>query len=383
MKIIKYSRISQINIGDVFISAAINFADEKTSNNVLENQDLLFEDFELNKRIDAASKSNKFYQVKKRSKISSFCILLIKILLFHIKDQKKIMKQIKASEVVFIGGGNIISEHNGSDLFYRVCQLAKMGSKQNKKIVVYGVGMGPFEFSYKKRLASLINLSHYFSVRDSNSFLIANSIGYELNKNIAQNIDPGFLISDMQPQIAEEKKFIGLNFMNFGRIVENSEFEVSVVIENLIELHSYYKMPFKIINTSFGEDLSISLNIKEILLAAGIPVSIYNIKNLKEVSFAYSDLKFFIASRMHSSIFAMSYNVPTLIFSWHPKVEFLMDLLFGVNRLNVLLESENFDATEIIFKISNYSKVINLENIINAKKINIYNDYEKIFQVIN
>ena len=378
MKIIKYARISEINIGDVFISNSINYMHQKFFGNEIVNEDLLFESFDLDKRITGAEGNKLFYKVKKRNKIESFIILLLKIILFEILHKRKIKNQVKKSDVVFIGGGNLISEVNGSDLFYRILRIAKIAKANNKKLVIYAVGIGPFEFSYNFRLQQLINLSDTFCVRDAKSFDYCNNSKFKLNKKVKIVLDPAFIVSDIMPKMNIEKKYIGINFMNFERIVKDSSYNKDELIENLISINANYKLPFKIINSSFGEDLSLSIEYKEKLESLGIPCIIFNIKSMDDLPLAYSDLFFFIASRMHSSIFSMSYNIPTLIFSWHPKIEYLEDHLFGKYKCKIILDSENFDSKEVIDKIDNYHKSISLESVIDTEKEKIYKDYVEI-----
>lgn len=384
MKILKYSVISDINKGDVFISDAINFIDKQiATGNVFTNQDILFKKFNLEKRLNEQEVGkNTFYKVKRRNKLMSYLVLLLKVIIFTLKDKKRVEEQIRMHECVFIGGGNLFMETNGGDLFYRSLQIVKIAKSLNKKVIIYGVGLGPFEFPYKKRLAKIINMSDRFYVRDYRNKEICDELDIRLNKEVCVALDPAFIVSDIHQKKNLEKKYIGLNFMNLQKIVTQSKFDLNVLLSNLEEIYVEYKLPYRIINTSYGEDLSISTLISEKLKKINIDVSIFNIKELKDLTLAFSDLKFFLASRMHSSIFSMSYEVPTLVYSWHPKIDFLQKYLFSEKKEKTLILSENFDSQEVIHKIENYSKEIKINKVIEANKLKIYKDYANLIKFI-
>ena len=312
----------------------------------------------------------------------SFLTLMIKQLIFNIKDKKTIENQVKLHDCIFIGGGNLLMEKNGGDLFYRVLKISEIAKKFNKKVIIYGVGLGPFQFSYKKRLIKLINMVDRFSVRDIRSKEICENTKAYFNKKIGISLDPAFVIPDMLEKFNSKTKYIGFNFMNYSNIVYNSQFNIDIVVSNICDIHKSHRLPIKIINTSFGEDLSISTLIKRKLEELNIECVIYNIQEIEDLPLAFSDLKFFIASRMHSSIFSMSFGVPTLIYSWHPKIYNLQKMLFSENFKNTLLLSENFDSKEILEKIDNYNSVINLNEVTEKNKVDIYYDYKELFRSI-
>lgn len=339
--------------------------------------DIQFKSFDLDKRLKEENSNASFYKVPRRSKIISFIVLFVKKILFHINHKKIITNQIKNCDSVFIGGGNLLMEYNGGDLFYRTLKISEIAKSLNKKVIIYGVGLGPFEFSYKKRLIRLINTVDKFYVRDENNKHICNQFKENLNKEIKVVLDPAFIVSDIQIKKNIDVKYIGFNFMNYSKIVNNSNFDVDKIVTNIKIIHEYYKLPIKIINTTYGEDLSIATIIRDKAIRLNIDLINFNIKHVEDLPIAFSDLSFFFASRMHSSIFAMSYNIPTLIYPWHPKVQYLQELLFNKQHKWTLLKSENFNPGEIIEKINNYGK-LNLCEVVRRHKINIYNDYREI-----
>ena len=133
MKILKYSIISDINKGDVFISNAINFIDKETVQNIFTNEDILFKKFDLSERLlNSKKNSSVFYNLKRKGRVMSFLTLMIKQLIFNIKDKKTIENQVKLHDCIFIGGGNLLMEKNGGDLFYRVLKISEIAKHLRK-----------------------------------------------------------------------------------------------------------------------------------------------------------------------------------------------------------------------------------------------------------
>ena len=379
MKILKYSVISDINKGDVFISTSINYIDKKIFNNDILNEDILFKKFDIDERLRNELTTTTFFKIYRRGFIMSYVVLGIKKIIFLLKHKQLMLDQISECDIVMIGGGNLLMESNGGDLFYRTMKIIELAKYLNKKVIIYAVGLGPFEFPYKNRLISMINSVDQFYVRDENNKQICEEFKNELNKEVGVVLDPAFIVSDIHKGHDCDIKYIGFNFMNYSKVIKDSKFDIEEVVKNIHKLHIEYKLPIKIINTSFGEDLSISRIIKEELNHLNVEVKIYNIKNLEDLPHAFCDLLFFVASRMHSSIFSMSYNVPTLIYPWHPKVKYLQKLLFNNQFELPLLHSENFNSTEISHKIKAFKK-LNLPSVVDTHKENIYRDYENIFK---
>lgn len=380
MKAVKFSRTSKINIGDFAISECIEFLHKNAGKGNIISYDLLYENFDVQGRISSAD-PNKAYRVKRRGKLSSWLVLQLKKILFVLRHRKLYKQQLKDAEAIIIGGGNIFTEVNGSDMFVRCYTLFKMARKQNIPVFVYGVGVGPFDFAYRSRLQKFIMGSSKFVVRDDRSynFVVQLNDPKVLGK-VEVSVDPAFVISDIYKPQATEKRAIGVNFMNFAKLVPGSGFDYQLIADNLKELSKHYKAPIKIINTSFGEDLSIALNMQILLEEDGVSCSIANIDELEKLPTIFGDLKFFVASRMHSSIFAMSYKVPTLIYPWHHKVDGLCTHLFGAAKQNVLLSKANFDIAEIVEKIEKYKSVIDISTIIEDQKAAIYQDYDQLFK---
>lgn len=380
MKTVKFSRTSKINIGDFAISECIEFLHKKSAKGAMVSYDLLDENFDLHKRI-ASADLGKSYPVKRRGKLSAWLVLQLKKVLFVLRERKAFAQRLSDADALVIGGGNIFAEVNGGDMFVRCYALFKMAKEKKIPVFVYGVGVGPFDFGYRSRLKNFILGSQKFMVRDHRAYTFCEQLNDpKVLDRVQVSIDPAFVISDIYKPQAVEKRAIGVNFMNFAKLVPGSGFNYKLVAENLTSLSELYDAPIKIINTSFGEDLSIALNIQILLEEAGVSCNIANIDELNKLPGIFGDLKFFVASRMHSSIFAMAYKVPTLIYPWHHKVDGLCSHLFGETKDHVLLSKATFDPTEIKDKIGKYQTAIDLNAIVEEQKAVIYQDYDQLFK---
>ena len=348
-KIIKYSVIAPINTGDVLISKSIEllFHNEFHNEFNIKSKDITFKKFDPKPKI----KFSKGNLKTKKNIVLSFLYIIIKNFLFYLNDYSKVYNEIRNSDAVILGGGNILMESDGNDIFnkcYKICVICK---KLNKPFAFYAVGLGPFEFGYQRRLRYILKNSVHFGVRDFGSQSICDEI---FKGKSVMNFDPAILVSDYYPLKQEKHKYIGVNLMNLSKFIQKSEnFSIQQIAMNLSKIAEHYKMSIKIINTSFGEDLTITELLKNEFYKLNNHhlISICNIIDEKDLNNAFCDVKFFLACRMHSSIFSQSYNIPTLVYPWHPKVYHLQKIIYDKELKTSLIENPNFDYCEIINKI--------------------------------
>lgn len=378
-KIIKFSVIAPINTGDVLISKSIEllFDQELKNQFIVKSKDLTFKNFDL-------KHDRKFTQAflkTKKDTFTSFIYIKIKKLLFYLMNYVNVYKEIKNSDAVILGGGNILMEIDGNDIFNKCYMISKICKKLKKPFIYYAVGLGPFEFGFKKRLSFILNNSVHFGVRDLGSKSICDKI---INGKSTINYDPAFLISDYYPIKKKKHKYIGINLMNLSKFIKRSEnFSVREIAKNISKVAEHYKMSIKIVNTSFGEDIVISELLKNELekINNNNKISICNVFGGHDLNDIFSDVKFFLACRMHSSIFSQSYNIPTLIFPWHSKVYNAQKIIYGNSFKNSLIQNPNFDYKEILEKIKLLDEM-QLNFNINIIKTKIKNQFVETIKVI-
>ncbi len=379
MKLAKFSLISDFNIGDSFISESIDFLSQKIFSTKIANYDIYFQKFDIEERIKRNAVDASF-EKNKRGALKSWFINQVKLLLFYNTDLRRCEAVIEDCDAVILGGGNLLFEYNGSDLFYRCWKIVDLAKKHNKKVFIYAVGVGPFQFPYKKKLKEIVEFSDCVCVRDKASQLLCNAVvSPQLVSKTRVTFDPAFILSDVHCPSLLSSKYLGVNLMNFRNVVKGSAFDINLVVSNLLALSSSMKLGVKIVNTAYGEDYNMSLILKKRLELAGCSVvRLCNVRRTQDLPEIFSDMAVFLACRMHSSIFALSYLTPVVIFPWQPKIRALYTEIFSEQENNLLAE-ENFTPSDVLRALKVYGNR-DLPSLVSDIKKRIYSDFFGVFK---
>ena len=114
-KIIKYSVIAPINTGDVLISKSIEllFHNEFHNEFNIKSRDITFKKFDSKFNI----KFNKGNLKTRKNIFLSYLYIIIKNFLFYLRNYLVVYNEISNSDAVILGGGNILMESDGNDIF--------------------------------------------------------------------------------------------------------------------------------------------------------------------------------------------------------------------------------------------------------------------------
>lgn len=371
MKIVKFSALNGINSGDIMISDCIEafFAERGVK---MDSFDLLLRSKIQNKTIE---KESKFLHLKKTIlnvlKKSPYCYYIVHVVYYNFFKWYKIKKIINGYAVddpIIIGGGNLLFNKNGSPFLFAVTKIVN-GFKKKRRIILTSVGVGPFSLTWKKKISDIISGSNYVSVRDYGSVKLIS----ELKSNFDPDIipDPVFLFRDLFSDhfnyLPKTQKCFGINIMKIG----DSRQDVKKMAKNVRILSERMNMVPIIINTDFSSDRYFANEFSCIMLRQeGVNVQTYNIFQKEDVFHIYNLIDFIICFRMHSAIFAASFEIPFFIYSWDHKVPNMVETVFGKEFLDVLLlSSPDFPVDEIDRNISIFPQKKYCEKIKHTKQI--------------
>jgi len=368
IRIVKYSPILGNNVGDIIISKCIEYCFKKNDVEV-ESQDLLFRK-PLSFKSYGAIGGFKISVSPLMQKYIPRIYYMIKLFLFYKhKNNQIISKSSECYDAVILGGGNIIMNNMGCDYSFRVIQILKKFRLSGKKTIIFGAGVGPFVFAEKSNLEKINKYSDVVFVRDRNSA----NYWKENNLNTPRVIfDPAFVVSDICPSTTDKKIWIGVNLIG---LMSKSK-DAPKWIHGLIDLAKRTKLGIKIIVTAYPSDLFLSRELYNEIRDNGVDVKLECLDySVGSVMRCFSDLKIFVGCRMHSLIFALSYGVPSIGYSWDDKVNAMFEMVFpgGGERFVV---DDFFSMTTLILLESclyEYPK-INIETI----KENIYKNCAEI-----
>lgn len=341
MKVLKFSCVSGLNSGDDLISYVIE--QEFNTEHSIESLDIMGLKFDLKGRMN----SKKTHKVPKNNKYRNRLAALVRWCDYRISHRKKFISAIKSSELVFIGGGQIIDDTATGHMLYRIMDIIKICHKAHVPVMIGFVGVSNLR---RKNLSKLKKLAPYlerFCVRDSNSLVRIKE--NNINAGVTNFIpDPVFNISKWVDLNSSDTKYIGVNIMNLNSVLGFEEQNIRTSAENIIIIAKELHLEVRLILTSFGQDLDMARKFESHFKNFNYPINIKFVTTPESVSEAYSGVEIMFSHRMHSSIIAMSYGIPCLAYNWHTKVEGLAKLVNNKSDILKIHEDLNFESSFIL-----------------------------------
>lgn len=365
MKVLKISSLSGLNVGDALISICI---ERLLDSDDLEVISMDMEGRELADRSSAPVERKSFYRLV-IDRIPFLRYLLKKFKVRYITAPAALQVVTKYDAVIF-GGGNMFFNFIGCPYLYFYYRLAK-GIKC-KKIYIYSVGVGPFDYGWKNQLRFILNKAEKVTVRDDLSYRYSQSVLPNSN-DLSIGYDPVFVLSDMYPIVETvDREYFSVNIMEYSEnFYSGFGQDIDVACENLKKISDYFSLNIKLLITSY-EDLNINLKVFDKLKSMGVPVVLIKLAYDSDFSEIYSDVKFSLCNRMHSSIFSLSYNLPTLVFFWQDKVVGIAKKLL-LDDYESLSIDVNFDFNQVVYKMNNFPQSALDESLLEVKG-SIYKD---------
>ena len=272
-----------------------------------------------------------------------------KILFLNEKDTNIVNEYINADVIISCGGGFLLGG------FGSVIHMLNIlsGIILHKPVVIYSQSIGPFYYKpLEKFVRYLLNRTTLIFVREEISKKYLQSIG--VTKEIYISPDAAFNLpitnSDNISSIFTKynltnKKLVGVTVRNWSfpgyknkkQKLKNYIFSVSRLIDYLISVYNFHIIfiPQVILTKEVMTE-----NIDRLSDDREVAKIVYqNIKNKDKVDIIIEDLspgeikkligttEIFIGTRMHSNIFALSMNVPTLAIEYLPKTRGIMRML--------------------------------------------------------
>jgi polysaccharide pyruvyl transferase CsaB len=264
----------------------------------------------------------------------------------------RIIKTIKNSDVLVLGGGSLLQDITGRGwtAFYYL-YLIFMAKHYGKKVFFLSQGVGPL---YKKSslwLAKfLLNRIDFISVREPESRRFLQKLG--IAKKIKLIPDPALLMNVPVTKSAD-KKYLGVSlrkgfFKDKARLVQQLDQIIS-------------QMKLRIIFFSFQHEVDDVL-IEKVRshMKYAQETEVFGIgKTPEEMCKKIGECKVFIGARLHSLIFAAKQNVPFLGLKYDPKVAAFCKI-FGMTWLE-MFETEFFmeSVRNLISHEESLTKLIN------------------------
>lgn len=347
MKVVKYSPVKGNNVGDIMIADTLEFAFNKFGVSI-ETRDILFRpvrSFSLSKDRESAKVKYSTFLQQNLPRLFSWLKLLV---FLKNGEQAKINNVANDADILVLGGGNILMNKMGSDYGFRVGRFAEAFRRKGKKVFVMGSGCGPFEFNEKKIVSKIYNNCDSISVRDESSKAYFSKYGFN---NVKKVYDPAFIISDISPKLeGVVKNKFGINLIEFSKVEKITKNWISS-LEFFLKTN---ELQLVFIVSALPGDLIFTEQVQTQLMNSGIKAEIRVLEsNPRSIANSYSDLKYFYGSRMHSLIFAISYEVKSFGYIWDKKVTGMFQMVFGDQGESFCFDS--FFNEDFFEKMNTYS----------------------------
>lgn len=373
MNVIKICSLSGINTGDAIISKSIEYLMANNGINVksidIENRPMSLTS------IPVIKNKRPFLKLINKSKMVRY---IYKRLRYRYLISKNVLRECKDYDVIIFGGGNMYFNYIGCPYLY---SFSLLSSKLKSKVQVsYGVGVGPFSFPWKNQLKTIVQNSSMLSVRDAESQkIIQDATGVR----VSVFSDPAFILSDMEFQrvgTIPDDNYFTVNIMEYQKeFYPNVNQNIGELSKNLCSLARHYALSIKIILTS-KEDFSINEKVLELISESGINCELVMTDINTDFEKLYRNSTFSLCNRMHSAIFSYSFNIPTLVYPWQPKITGMLETIAS-NYADNLTIDVNFPYELVIDKLNAYPAECVFEGVINTKA-RIYNEAKMISKAI-
>ncbi|MBA4310809.1 MAG: hypothetical protein C0425_10820 [Chlorobiaceae bacterium] len=305
-------------------------------------------------------------------------IISKKYLMTKKQNFKKFEEELKNVDGVIIGGGNMFMDISPVWPML-INEYVKLAKKQNKKVVVTSVGVGPVKYKYNQKIIrSIVKKTDYFSVRDEKSLEEITYIIKDQNMKIKTTRDPVFMLAK-NSSYANFSNVVGVSVL--GHTCFDNEELFDTYIKQILQLISSLSgKEIVLFSTEKSDYPTIKAVSKKLKKEYSIEVSIVNIKELKDLKELYSKCEFLIGGRMHAMIFAHTQNIPHFGFDWQRKIKG-----YGKSTETLIFEISK-NKTEMKKILDHISFLINFRaeqvNKIKAKNYEIKKIIEAEFDLI-
>ncbi|TCI84774.1 polysaccharide pyruvyl transferase family protein [Tenacibaculum sp. M341] len=306
----------------------------------------------------------------------------------------------KADLVLSAGGGYLYSSRIGpmGVGFLNVLYHLWISKKRGKKVILFPQSVGPLNYSLDKFLLKKVfnKLDYFFSREHITTELLEDlnlklkveevpDIAFSLNPEPSKEIDEKL---DSSNSLSIGITVLDWRFAHKGSTTDDTDNYLSKIANAISSFRKDHKEKVKVyifpqvtVNTNDG-DVAVSEELKNKISENVEVFYLDKINDPKKLIYLYSKMDLFIGSRMHSAIFALAGNVPTIALAYQYKTKGTFNL---INLKDYVLDIRTFNEQDLAEKI-NYLLSANTEakNIIKNEvaviKSNIHQSIHSILQ---
>ena len=274
----------------------------------------------------------------------------------------------------------------------------KLAFKMKKPVVLWGASVGKFDSmpSLVPKLKNHLSKMKVIYVRENISYLYLKEI-LKL-KNVKYSCDPAFSLNiessdkvDYLLKSINTKNIIGINLSRLILQRKDKKVNIKKEIKKLVfEINKKYKMHVVFVPHVWDElknysndDYQLLKKIFKACVRENLNVSLAPIEiNACQIKYLLSHFKIFIGARMHSTIAALSSNIPTISISYSIKSKGINEMIFenqklvvncnGISKFNLIKKIDFILKNQEYLEKNLKTKNKYISNLLNASSKDLY-----------
>lgn len=262
------------------------------------------------------------------------------------------------SDLHVYGGGSVFDDQRGEMFLRERLLLMRARRALGHHTVAIGVSLGPIKSeSAGKTLKKILKNLSLVCVRDTNSLLLAASLGADMQQRIKQTIDPAILIEDVglpEPHRLQKRSdpVVLIAPCDYQRVV-GGDVRIDITrrkrfIDCLLRFCRESDCFIRLLVMNGSADIGDGLICRTI--ANSLPENRFEIvpydTNPLSAFRAIQDSNLVVGMRLHSLVFAYAAGRPFIALDYHPKVRDFA-LLVGCDESR-LFDASDFDPMHLL-----------------------------------
>ena len=276
------------------------------------------------------------------------------------------IEQIQTSDIILSAGGGYLYSSRKGPLgvgFINALYHIWLATKLKKKIILFSQSVGPLNYFLDRFiLKKVFNRVDYFYSREHiTTHLLKNSkVKMEQLPDVAFSLEPSATsFIDEKINTSQDVLKIGITVLDWRFAHKNSTLEdIDMYLFKIANALNTFKtetskkikvyiFPQVTVDKKDGDVIPSKILLDKIKYDVEI-FYLDKIEDPKELIYLYSKMDLFIGSRMHSAIFSLVGNVPSIALAYQPKTTGTFDL---VNLNDFVLDIKSFTEEELRDKI--------------------------------
>jgi colanic acid/amylovoran biosynthesis protein len=300
------------------------------------------------------------------SLIWAFCFRYFGKDIYVFGSLRRLLRIYADSDIVVAAGGGYIyttSKTTGNVILLLTLFSFYIGTLLRKPVYIYSQSIGPFATNFQARLARrMLSKARLIELREEHSLRLLEKWNMDTPLHLVE--DAAFLVPDAIPVQLPEKNSssgsarrfrVGLTVRKWFRTpAEQLHYEktIAVFVDWLIDdlKASVYFIPQVTYKRGSDDDREAARDVCSLLRTSTSAHRLEEEYCPRQIKGLCSEMDFFVGTRMHSNIFALSMKVPTLAISYQPKTDGIMSRL-ELSRFTLPIDHLNLPSLQEKFRL--------------------------------